>query len=86
MRSVEESPEFAVLRTSPDPDDRHFGAVVFQHSVDRVQLLVVIITSRPSHHSALDPASLINQIQRGWANYFKHAVAKHTFDRLQDFI
>ncbi len=23
---------------------------------------------------------------RGWANYFKHAVAKHTFDRLQDFI
>jgi RNA-directed DNA polymerase len=28
----------------------------------------------------------INQIQRGWANYFKHAVAKHTFDRLQAFV
>jgi RNA-directed DNA polymerase len=28
----------------------------------------------------------INQIQRGWANYFRHAVAKHTFDRLQEFI
>jgi RNA-directed DNA polymerase len=28
----------------------------------------------------------INQIQRGWANYFKHAVAKHTFGRLHDFI
>jgi len=26
----------------------------------------------------------INQIQRGWANYFKHAVAKHTFDRLRE--
>jgi RNA-directed DNA polymerase len=27
----------------------------------------------------------INQIQRGWANYFRHAVAKHTFDRLHAF-
>jgi len=24
----------------------------------------------------------LNQVQRGWANYFKHAVAKHTFARL----
>jgi Group II intron, maturase-specific domain/MOSC N-terminal beta barrel domain len=23
---------------------------------------------------------------RGWANYFKHAVAKHTLDRLQAFV
>ncbi|MFG1886234.1 group II intron reverse transcriptase/maturase [Micromonospora sp. NPDC049102] len=28
----------------------------------------------------------INQIQRGWANYFKHAVAKHTFDKLRTFV
>ncbi len=28
----------------------------------------------------------INQIQRGWANYFKYAVAKHTLDRIQHFI
>ena len=28
----------------------------------------------------------INYIQRGWANYFKHAVAKHTFSHLQNFI
>ena len=28
----------------------------------------------------------INQIQRGWANYFKHAVTKHTFDRLHAFV
>ena len=27
----------------------------------------------------------INQIQRGWANYFKYAVAKHTFDGIQHF-
>jgi RNA-directed DNA polymerase len=28
----------------------------------------------------------INQVQRGWANYFQHAVAKHTFDALQAFV
>jgi RNA-directed DNA polymerase len=28
----------------------------------------------------------INQIQRGWASYFRHAVAKHTLDRLYAFV
>jgi RNA-directed DNA polymerase len=27
----------------------------------------------------------LNQVQRGWANYFKHAVAKHTLSRLGAF-
>ena len=27
----------------------------------------------------------LGQIMRGWANYFKHAVAKHTFGKLDDF-
>lgn len=27
----------------------------------------------------------LNQIQRGWANYFKHAVAKHTFSWFRGF-
>lgn len=28
----------------------------------------------------------INAIQRGWANYFRYAVAKHTFDRLRAIV
>jgi len=28
----------------------------------------------------------INQIMRGWTNYFRHAVAKRTFDHLRQFI
>ncbi|MFJ9034466.1 group II intron maturase-specific domain-containing protein [Streptomyces sp. NPDC102274] len=28
----------------------------------------------------------ISQILRGWANYFKHAVAKHTFNTLRSFV
>jgi len=27
----------------------------------------------------------INQITRGWANYFKHAIAKRTFSKLQHY-
>ena len=28
----------------------------------------------------------LNQIVHGWANYFRHAVAKHTFGMLEDFL
>ena len=28
----------------------------------------------------------LNQIMRGWANYFKHAVCKHTLDNLENFV
>jgi RNA-directed DNA polymerase len=28
----------------------------------------------------------LNQIMRGWANYFKHAVANHTFGKLEYFV
>lgn len=44
------------------------------------------LTRRLSHADYRVTLIRINQIQRGWANYFRHAVAKHTFDRLQAFI
>src|SRR5215203_5119358 len=33
---------------------------------------------------AADPR--LNQIMRRWANYFKHAVCKHTLDSLENFV
>ncbi len=42
-------------------------------------------TSRTSQ----DPGSVLirlGQIMRGWSNYFRHAVAKHTFGRLAHFV
>jgi RNA-directed DNA polymerase len=44
------------------------------------------LTHRRSQVAFGDALTRINQIQRGWANYFKHAVAKHTLDRLQAFV
>ncbi|WP_269454014.1 group II intron maturase-specific domain-containing protein [Mycobacterium canetti] len=28
----------------------------------------------------------INQILRGWTTYFRHAIAQHTFDHLENFV
>jgi RNA-directed DNA polymerase len=39
--------------------------------------------------SQADPGRIltrINQIQRGWANYFRHAVCKHTLNQLRHFV
>ena len=44
------------------------------------------LTRRLSHLDYRVALVRINQIQRGWANYFKHAVAKHTFARLATFV
>lgn len=44
------------------------------------------LTRRLSHLDYRVALVRINQIQRGWANYFKHAVAKHTSSRLKTFV
>lgn len=44
------------------------------------------LTHRQSQADFATVLTRINQIQRGWANYFRHAVSKHTFDRLQAFV
>jgi RNA-directed DNA polymerase len=43
------------------------------------------LTRRTSQQNLGAVLIRINQITRGWANYFKHAVAKRTFDHLQQF-
>ncbi|MEU3343109.1 group II intron maturase-specific domain-containing protein, partial [Streptomyces sp. NPDC006668] len=44
------------------------------------------LTHRTSQHPPRDVLIRLNQIMRGWANYFKHAVAKHTFSKLEYFV
>jgi RNA-directed DNA polymerase len=44
------------------------------------------LTHRQSQVSLDAVLTRINQIQRGWASYFRHAVAKHTLDRLYAFV
>jgi RNA-directed DNA polymerase len=43
------------------------------------------LTHRTSQQDLRDVLIRLNQIMRGWANYFKHAVAKRTFSSLSQF-
>lgn len=44
------------------------------------------LTSRLSQQPPRDVLIRLNQIMRGWANYFRHAVCKHTLDSLRHFV
>ncbi len=44
------------------------------------------LTSRLSQHPPRVALIRLNQIMRGWSNYFKHAVCKHTMDSLETFV
>jgi RNA-directed DNA polymerase len=43
------------------------------------------LTPRTSQQDLRTVLIRINQITRGWTNYFRHAVAKHTFSHLRQF-
>jgi RNA-directed DNA polymerase len=43
------------------------------------------LTGRTSQRNLGSVLVRLNQIMRGWANYFKHAVAKHTLGSLESF-
>jgi len=43
------------------------------------------LTHKTSQWELASILTRLGQIMRGWANYFKHAVAKHTFGKLDDF-
>jgi hypothetical protein len=43
------------------------------------------LTNRTSQQNPRDVLIRLNQIMRGWANFFKHAVCKHTLGNLAHF-
>ena len=44
------------------------------------------LTHRVSQADMGAVIGMINQILRGWTNYFRHAVCKHTLNRLRYFV
>lgn len=50
-----------------------------------VKAKIRALTPRTSQQPLGAVLERINQILRGWTNYFRHAVAKHTFNHLQQF-
>jgi RNA-directed DNA polymerase len=44
------------------------------------------LTRRTSQQKPRDVLIRLNQIMRGWAHYFQHAVCKHTLGSLENFV
>jgi RNA-directed DNA polymerase len=51
-----------------------------------VKAKIRALTRRTSQQPPRDVLIRLNQIMRGWANYFRHAVCKHTLDSLETFV
>ena len=53
--------------------------------VRQLKAKIRALTHKTSQWDLASILTRLGQIMRGWANYFKHAVAKHTFGKLGDF-
>jgi RNA-directed DNA polymerase len=53
--------------------------------VRQLKAKIRALTHKTSQWDLASTLTRLGQIMRGWANYFKHAVAKHTFGKLGDF-
>jgi RNA-directed DNA polymerase len=71
-------------------DDKPWTLYVYTFIADRpirsLKQKVRDLTHRTSQQRPRDVVIRLNQIMRGWANYFRHAVCKHTLGSLETFI
>ncbi|NLT55672.1 MAG: group II intron reverse transcriptase/maturase [Actinomycetales bacterium] len=58
---------------------------IAKRSVRSVKAKIRALTHRTSQWDLAGILTRLGQIMRGWANYFKHAVAKWTFSKLDSF-
>jgi RNA-directed DNA polymerase len=59
---------------------------IAERAIRSVKAKIRALTGRTSQQDLGTVLIRLNQIMRGWANYFKHAVAKHTFKALENFV
>jgi RNA-directed DNA polymerase len=63
----------------------HVYTFIADNPVRSLKRKIRSLTRRLSHADYASALTRINRVLGGWANYFRHAVAKHTFDSLQAF-
>ncbi len=64
----------------------HVYTFIADRPVRSVKDKIRALTPRKSQADLATTIKRINMLVRGWTNYFKHAVAKHTFCHLRDYI
>lgn len=64
----------------------HVYTFIADRPIRSLKAKIRALTNRTSQQNPRAVLIRLNQIMRGWANYFKHAVAKHTFHSLATFV
>ena len=67
-------------------DTWHVYTFIAERPIRSVRAKIRAMTRRTSQQGPRAALVRINQILRGWSNYFRHAVCKHTFRRLAHFV
>jgi RNA-directed DNA polymerase len=86
------SPGFAFLgfhiqwRPKKGTDKWYVYTFVADRPLRSVKRKIRALTHTTSQQDLKTVLTRINQILRGWTNYFRHAVAKHTFAHLRQFV
>jgi RNA-directed DNA polymerase len=73
-------------RRKPGSTKRYVYTFIADRPIGSVKDKIRALTRRTSQADPKDVLIRLNQIVHGWANYFRHAVAKHTFGMLGDFL
>jgi RNA-directed DNA polymerase len=63
----------------------HVYTFISDRPLRSVKAKIRALTPRTSQAELKDTLIRINQITRGWANYFRHAIASRTFNHLQQY-
>lgn len=58
---------------------------IAQRPIRSLKAKIRALTHRTSQQDLRSVLTRLNQVTHGWANYFRHAVAKHTFSTLDTF-
>jgi len=64
----------------------HVYTFIAERPIRSVKAKIRALTHRTSQQDPRAVLVRINQILRGWSNYFRHAVCKHTMGRLAHFV
>jgi RNA-directed DNA polymerase len=64
----------------------HVYTFIADRPIRSLKVKIRALTNRTSQQNPRDVLIRLNQIMRGWANYFKHAVCKHTLHALAHFV
>ncbi|MDN5732485.1 MAG: group II intron reverse transcriptase/maturase [Yaniella sp.] len=65
-------------------DTWHVYTFIAPRAIVSVKQKIRDLTRATSQQSLKDTVIRLNRITRGWSNYFRHAVAKHTFRHVQN--